>query len=71
MAVAESMACACPPMVDLVPEEMHEQAVAPFGLYPCIAINPHDAVKEVSRQRVADSDQALVDSSLSTLEFGK
>ena len=48
-------------MVDLVLEQMHEQAVAPFGLHPRIAINPHDAAKEVRRQRIADSDQALVD----------
>jgi hypothetical protein len=58
-------------MVDLVLEEMHEQAVAPFGLYPRIAINPHDAAKEVRRQRIADCDQALVDSSLSMFEFSK
>ena len=59
-----------PKMVDLVLEEMHEQAVAPFGLHQRIAIDPHDAAKEVRRQRIADCDQALVDSSLSTLQFG-
>jgi len=56
-------------MMDLVLEEMHEQAVAPFGLYPRIAIDPHDVVEEQGRQRIAGCDQALVDSSLGTLEF--
>ncbi len=56
-------------MMDLVLEEMHEQAVAPFALYPWIAIDPHDVVEEEGRQRIADCDQALVDGSLSKLEF--
>jgi hypothetical protein len=54
-------------MVDLVLEEMHEQAVPPFGLYLRIAIDPHNAAEELRRQRIADCDQALVDSGLSTL----
>ncbi len=58
-------------MVDLVLEEMHEQAVAPFGLYPRVAIDPHDAAKEIRRQRIADCDQALVDSSLRMLQFAE
>lgn len=60
-----------PTMVDLVLEEMHEQAVAPFGLYARIAIDSHDAAKEFGRQGIADCDQALVDGSLSTLQFGR
>jgi hypothetical protein len=60
-----------PTMVDLVLEEMHEQAVAPFGLYLRIAIDPHNAAKELRRQRIADCDQAFVDSGLSTLQFSK
>src|SRR6267142_1372363 len=60
-----------PAMVDLVLEEMHEQAVAPFALYPRIAIDPHGAAKEVRRQCIADCDQALVDDNLSTLQLGK
>jgi hypothetical protein len=45
-------------MVDLVLEEMHEQAVAPFGLYPRIAIDPRNATEELRRQRIADCNQA-------------
>ena len=59
-----------PTMVDLVLEEMHEQAVAPLGLHQRITIDPHDVAKEVRRQRIDDCDQALVTSSLSTLRFG-
>jgi hypothetical protein len=51
--------CVClPTMVDLVLEEMHEQAVAPFGLYPRIAIDPRNATEELRRQRIADCNQA-------------
>src|SRR6202171_6610798 len=50
---------------------MHEQAVAPFGLYLRIAIDPHDAVKQVRRQRIAHGDQALVDIRLGPPECGK
>ena len=71
MAVAESMACAWPAMVNLVLEQMHEQAVAPFGLHLRVAIDPHDVVEQGRRQRVADSDQTRVDCSLSPLEFSK
>jgi hypothetical protein len=39
-----------PAVVDLVLEKMHEQGVAPFGLYLRIAIDPHDAAKAVRRQ---------------------
>ena len=64
--------CVClPTMVDLVLEEMHEQAVASFGLYLRITIDPYNAAKELRRQRIADCDQAFVDSGLSTLQFSK
>src|SRR5262249_31204550 len=56
-------------MVDLVLEEMHEGAVAALCLYPRLAIYSHDATKQVRRQRIADRDQALVGSCLSTLQF--
>src|ERR1700733_1656196 len=60
-----------PAMVNLVLEEMHEQAVAAFGLNPRVAIDPHGAAEEGRRQRVADSDQAVVDCSLGGSEFGQ
>src|SRR5947208_2103814 len=55
--------------MDLVLEQMHEQAVAPFGLHPRVAIDTHDAVQQRRRQRIADGDQALVGGGLSTLEL--
>jgi len=58
-------------MVDLVLEEMHEEAVASFGLHPRATIDPRDAAKEVRGQRIADYDQAVVDSSLSPPKFRK
>jgi hypothetical protein len=51
-----------PAMVCLVLEEVHEEAVAPFGLHPRFAIDLNEAAKQVWRQRIADCDQALVDS---------
>src|SRR5215469_9326939 len=60
-----------PTMVDLMLKEMHEEAIAPFRLYLRFTIDPHDTVKEIRRQRIADCDQTFVDGSLSRLQFGK
>ena len=59
----------CPAtMVDLVLEEMHEEAVASFGLHPRATIDPRDAAKEVREKGTftyldsdakTDVDQAL------------
>ena len=38
---------------------------------PRVAIDPYDVVEESRRQRVADSDQAVVDFSLRALEFSE
>jgi len=58
-----------PTVVNLVLKEMHEKPVAPFRLYQRIAIDPHITIKQIRRQCIADYDQSLVDSSLSTLQL--
>ena len=57
-----------PAMMDLVLEEMHQETVASLGLDACTAIDPHGAVKLVGHQRIAMSDQTLVDFGLVTLQ---
>lgn len=47
-------------MVNLVLEQVHQQAVAPLDLDAGVAIDPHVDVEHIGRKRVADSDQAFV-----------
>ncbi len=60
-----------PAMVNLVLEEVHQQTIAPLGLDPCYANDPHDAAKRLRRQRIADRDQAPVDGGLSRLQLSE
>src|SRR4029077_9628695 len=56
-------------MVGLMLKKMHQQAVAPFGLHPRLAIDPHDAVEQLWRQCIAHRDQAAVDRRLCGFQF--
>ena len=49
------------PMVDLMLKQMHQEAIAPFGLHPRIAIDTHDYVEAVSREALANLDKASID----------
>src|SRR5262245_53450456 len=56
-------------MVNLVLEQMHQQAIASFDLDTRISIDPHLAAQQGGGQRVADADQTLVDRRLRLCEL--
>ena len=53
-----------PSMMDLMLKQVHQQTIAPFGLYPAIAIDMHGFVETVSGQTLADFDETLIDGGL-------
>ena len=58
-------------MVNLVLKQVHQQAVASFNLDMRSAIDPHLAAQQGGCQRVADTDQTLVDRRLNPRKLRK
>jgi hypothetical protein len=57
-------------MMDLMLKQMHQQAVAPFGLYLRIAIDAHHLVETVGGQALADFDKTTIDRGLLVSKIG-
>src|ERR1700751_1810575 len=58
-------------MVDIMLEEMHQEAIAPLRLHAGVAIDPHGAGKTIRRQCLANRNQAPIDRSLSGPQLGE
>lgn len=59
-----------PSMMDLMLKQMHQKTIAPFGLYPRIAIDSHHFVETVRGQTLADGDEPPVNCGLLLSKIG-
>src|SRR5262249_9080497 len=50
--------------MDLMLKQVHQNPVAAVGLYPRIAVDPHNTVENLRRQHIAGGDQASINGGL-------